>query len=141
MDERSETLSGQWLGRYEYQRGARPVAFEADIIEDAGTISGITSEPNSFHPGMGAVLTATLAGTCAADEVQFTKIYQGFTQDGLLIYQGRVNAARNRIEGRWHFAELPSWSGRFVMMRKPKAAARAARSAEVERALAFTGPE
>jgi hypothetical protein len=136
MDEGFDTLSGQWIGRYEYKRGARPVAFEADITEDQGWLSGQISEPNSFRPGMGHILNATLTGTRTGDDVQFIKSYQGFAQHGALIYSGTANSVLNRIEGRWHFSDLPSWDGRFVMMRKPRAAARAAR--DVERELEFT---
>jgi hypothetical protein len=140
MDEKSGNLTGRWLGRYEYEYGQPPVAFEADITDAHGHISGQICEPNSFRPGMGAVLTATLAGACSGDDVQFSKRYVGFTQDGPLIYNGTANAARSRIEGRWHFADVPFWNGRFVMMRKPRAAARAALSAKIERELAFTVP-
>jgi hypothetical protein len=140
MGEKFENLSGQWLGRYEYEHGQPPVAFEADVTDDAGALSGQTGEQNTFRPGLGPVLTAIISGTRTAHDVAFSKQYQGFEQGDRLAYQGTANAALTRIEGRWRFVGTPWFAGRFVMMRKPKAAARAARKAEVERVLAFTEP-
>jgi hypothetical protein len=127
-------LTGRWWGRYEQAPGG-PVPFEAELSEDDGSITGETSEPNTFRGDMGAALTATLTGGRAGAEVNFLKQYHGFVQDDCPVYQGTANAALTRIEGQWSFPSWPGLTGRFVMMRKPQAEAKArteARQAEPE---------
>ena len=116
-------LSGRWLGRYDYDGMAmEPVSFEAELTESSGSLGGRIFEPNTFRDDRGATLEARIEGHCSGDEVRFVKVYLGFDQGGDPVYAGTVDAARKRIEGRWSFAGLPGVSGRFVMMRKPRAA-------------------
>ena len=136
MAKEFKTLTGRWLGRYEYSYAAEPVGFEADLIDDAGALTGDIREANSFQPGQGAELFATLVGTFAEGEVSFTKTYLGFAHPDNPRYTGQANAALTRIEGTWHFPALAGPGGRFVMMRKPQASATAERSIATE--LTFT---
>lgn len=121
-------LTGRWLGRYDYPMGDPPVPFEADLVEEAGLVSGQTEEPNTFRPGMGALLQAVIEGHRGAGGLRLVKRYLGFVQEDL-IYDGVADAALTRISGRWFFASGPGLSGRFVMMRKPLAAESALRRA------------
>ncbi|MCY1127634.1 hypothetical protein OU426_12275 [Frigidibacter sp. RF13] len=133
MAARSDDLTGRWLGRYDYQGAAEPVPFEVDLHDAGGTLTGDITEPNSFRPDQGTILSAVLNGDHNGQRVSFLKRYVGFDQGDHPRYQGELNAARTRIEGRWHFPKSPTLTGRFVMMRKPRAAAeeKARGSAEV----------
>lgn len=124
MTEQHKDLTGRWMGRYEYDRGGTPTAFEAELTE-AADLSGEMWEPNGFRKDLGAELSATLSGARTGDQVSFVKRYLGFEQGDHPIYDGTANAALTRIEGRWRFTHQPGWGGRFVMMRKAKAAATA----------------
>ena len=116
-------LRGRWLGLYDYDGMAmEPVSFEAELTEVPGSLGGRIFEPNTFRDDRGAALEARIEGHCSGDELRFVKVYLGFDQGGDPVYAGTVDAARKRIEGRWSFAGLPGVSGRFVMMRKPRAA-------------------
>jgi hypothetical protein len=128
------SLTGRWLGRYEYDAGPEPVPFEADLIEDLGFLSGETAEGNTFRPELDGTLHAVITGNHSKGSVHFTKTYLGFEADDHPIYSGRANANLTRIEGRWFFPSQPGWAGRFVMMRKPGAAAerKAGDKAEME---------
>jgi hypothetical protein len=117
MVEKFADLTGRWLGRYEYPDGNDTVPFEAELAE---------------------TLDAILTGQRDGMTVLFAKRYLGFQEDGPIGYEGTVDAALSRIEGHWSFALPVQYSGRFVMMRKPLASARAARRQTIERASEFT---
>ena len=118
MNETHESLTGQWFGRFEYDRGGVAAAFEAELSEADGAVRGQTIEPNSFRKDMGAELIAQLTGSRVEEQVSFFKRYIGFDQGDLLIYDGKANAGLSRIEGRWRFNSQPNWGGRFVMFRR-----------------------
>ncbi len=126
-------LTGRWLGRYQYDSAAPVVAFEADLEEFAGALTGEIREPNSFRPDQGAELSASLTGSRAGTAVDFVKVYRGFTQGDHPHYSGTTNPALTRIEGQWHFLRAPWMRGRFVMMRKPLASAETATTIGAER--------
>ena len=134
MTETFTTLTGQWLGRFEYDRGGVAAAFEAELSETDGVLRGQTTEPNSFRKDMGPELTAQITGSRADDKVSFFKRYIGFDQGDLLIYDGTTDAVLTRIEGRWRFNAQPNWGGRFVLLIRPsrRTAARVPRSASIE---------
>jgi hypothetical protein len=123
------SLTGRWLGRYEYPYAAPPVPFEADLVEDAGLLTGTIYEPNTFKPGAGPELLADITGSRAGAQVVFQKRYRGAPGHEWPFYEGTANSALTRIEGYWIFRHI-GFSGRFVMMRKPKATATAKREAE-----------
>ncbi|WP_284166004.1 hypothetical protein [Frigidibacter sp. SD6-1] len=133
MTGRNDSLTGRWLGRYDYQGAAEPVPFEVDLHDTGGSLTGDVTEPNSFRPDQGTILSAVLNGDHNGLRVSFIKRYVGFDQGDHPRYQGELNPARTRIEGRWHFPKSPAQSGRFVMMRKPRAAAEERASEAAER--------
>ena len=134
MVETHTTLSGQWQGRFEYDQGGKPSPFEVEFSKDGADLQGQMIEPNSFRRDMGGELTAHLKGSRSGHHVSFVKRYIGFDQGDLLTYDGTVNLALTRMEGRWRFPSQPKWGGRFVMFRKPLSRATAAqkRAATVE---------
>lgn len=123
------SLTGRWPGRYEYPYAAPPVPFEAEIVEDAGMISGAIYEPNTFKRDAGPELLADITGNRAGAQVVFQKRYRAAPAQEWPIYEGTANNALTRIEGRWIFHHI-GFSGRFVMIRKPMAAAKAKRETE-----------
>ncbi|MGL5009638.1 MAG: hypothetical protein ACRC6I_07120 [Paracoccaceae bacterium] len=125
----AKSLTGRWLGRYDYPYGAASVAFEADVVEDAGVLGGAIFEPNTFRRDAGPELVADIQGSRDGAQVMFHKRYRGATPAEWPHYEGVVNGALTRIEGRWVFAAT-GFSGRFVMMRKPVASTAVLREAE-----------
>jgi hypothetical protein len=123
------SLTGRWLGRYEYPYGAPPVTFEAELTDLAGELSGEIYEPNTFRPDAGPELSADILGQRDGGQVTFLKRYRGLPSERWPHYDGTVNARLTRIEGRWLFAQV-NFSGRFVMMRKPLAGAAVEKVAE-----------
>jgi hypothetical protein len=123
------SMTGRWLGRYEYPYGPPPVPFEADLIDEAGGLSGAIYEPNTFRPNAGPELSADITGSRTGAQVVFQKRYRGAPAREWPFYEGTVNSAFTRIEGRWIFHHI-GLSGRFVMMRKPLATVSAAREVE-----------
>ncbi len=117
------TLSGVWMGRYDYGEGLFPVSFEAILQEEAGALSGEITEPNTFRSDMGSDLIARLAGTRHGHDVSFRKTYAGFDQGDDPVYEGVLNGALTRIDGVWRFADHPEWSGAFMMVRAVRAKA------------------
>jgi hypothetical protein len=120
-----DSLTGHWIGRYDQPSPSPSVAFEAELVEDAASFTGETSEPNTFRRDMGAELTATLVGGRAGNDVSFVKCYHGFGQGSDPVYDGVVNQGLTRIVGQWCFPSWPDVSGRFVMMRRPLAGSKA----------------
>ena len=119
------TLDGQWIGRYTYGFG-KPVPFEARLTQSGTAVEAEVREPNTFARGQGAELAATMQGDLTGATVTLTKRYS-FAQSDSPRYTGQLDAARDRITGTWRFPSLPGQSGTFSMVRKPRAAARAAR--------------
>jgi hypothetical protein len=131
MAQMYKNLTGRWLGRYDQPAQQPSVPFEADLVEEAGSLTGETQEPNTFRRELGPTLTAILSGGRTGQTVSFIKDYQGFAQHGP-VYLGEANAALTRIAGHWSFPGLPGLTGRFVMMRKPLAAAKVTKAREVK---------
>ncbi|MCF7697739.1 hypothetical protein [Loktanella sp. M215] len=112
-------LTGRWIGRYDYASRVMPaVAFEVELVEDGGDLTGMITEANGFRSDKGATLRARLIGGRNGAEVKFAKYYIGFDQDDDPHYAGTVNDALTRITGLWHFPTVGGAGGRFVMTRE-----------------------
>ncbi|WP_044037439.1 hypothetical protein [Octadecabacter arcticus] len=61
----SESLSGSWTGRFDYDNIAlgTPVSFDAVLIETGSTLRGEVVEPNTFRAEATDTLLAVLTGT------------------------------------------------------------------------------
>ena len=111
-------LTGLWEGQYKYPNSWQPVvSFDADISDNSGVLSGIISEPNTFDPDAGHLLTSAIAGSVRGDQVEFIKTYvgEGYAHHSL-NYSGFLSDKGLRISGRWVTAD-GSFSGRFEMTR------------------------
>jgi hypothetical protein len=111
------SLTGAWSGAYRYPGDALPeTVFNAQIEEVGGAFTGHTQEPNLLRVGPGAVVTAEIEGARDGDQVTFTKFMDG--SGGMrhaIRYEGHLNAALTRINGRWIIPR--EWSGTFFMTR------------------------
>ncbi len=125
------TLTGRWIGRYDYGDGEAPVPFEAEMMQDGMTLRATTVEPNTFHPSAARELKGCLTGWIVGREVRMTKTYS-FAQLSDPEYVGHVDPAGRRIAGRWSFEDMPGVHGTFTMTRKPVAEAKATARATAE---------
>lgn len=126
-----KSLTGQWIGRYDYDDGEPPVPFEAEFTQTGMTLRALTLEPNTFHPGAMKELRGFLTGWIVGTEVRLTKTYS-FAQVADPEYVGKLDAEGRRITGRWFFEEMPAVHGRFTLTRKPASRATAERRAMAE---------
>jgi len=111
------SLTGAWSGAYRYAHNAMPeTVFNAQIEEVAGAFTGAVQEPNLTRPALATVATSDIEGVRSGQTVTFTKFYDGSAGMAHAVhYEGSVNAALNRIEGRWRLAG--GESGTFFMTR------------------------
>jgi hypothetical protein len=124
-------LSGQWTGMFNYPGLLPPVAFEAELRDLAGSISGTISEPDESPNGSAATLRSIVDGAHEGSTVSFTKIYED--EDRMpepVFYSGSVQAGGNEISGRWEIAG--EWSGTFLMVRATGSTEAAEAEAAVE---------
>lgn len=122
----SDTLSGSWTGRYDYDNIAfgAPVSFDAVLTQTGSTLRGEIVEPNTFRPEATDTLLAVLSGSRSGTRVQFVKTYTDFEGEDHPVYEGQVNATATRITGRWHFPTMPGVKGTFLLARTAEAAVR-----------------
>lgn len=133
----SDSLSGSWTGRFDYNNVAlgTPVSFDAVLMESGDALRGEVVEPNTFRKEATDTLLAVLTGTRSGASVTFTKTYTDFEADEDPVYVGRVNATATRITGRWYFPGVPNVKGAFLLARTAQAAARKTTKAAVEMVL------
>jgi hypothetical protein len=102
MTKRHSSLTGSWSGAYRYRGDAAPEAvFNAQIEEVGGAFVGSLQEPNTFLDSAGSVLTAEIEGTRDGSRVSFTKFYNHGGIDYAIRYDGSVDNALARINGKW----------------------------------------
>ncbi len=133
----SESLSGSWTGRFDYDNIAlgTPVSFDAVLIETGSTLRGEVVEPNTFRAEATDTLLAVLTGTRKGSTVQLIKTYTDFEDLDHPHYDGQVNGTATRITGRWHFPSMPGVKGTFLLARTAQAAVRKTVKAAVELAI------
>jgi hypothetical protein len=126
MDAQTQNLTGVWNGLYSYPDG-RSVTFVATLIDSGSTLSGSTHEPCIGGDCPSATLFATLMGSRSGSAVTFRKTYEADSpRYGTVNYEGTLNADATEIEGRWMIPGV--WSGKFLMIRPQRDAARTERS-------------
>ncbi len=114
------SLTGLWSGLYSYPARLRPVFFLATLVSHGAGFTGLVQEAAESLPGTRVSVAASLQGTHALGQVEFTKTYDG--RGGwrhAVLYAGRLSADRTEIEGRWRIPG--SWAGRFLMVRGERA--------------------
>ena len=89
--------------------------FDAFISDANGTLTGSTTELNTFGDANTAFLLADIAGTARNGRVSFEKTYNGVGgQSHTVRYQGTVSRDGRRITGTW---SLDGVSDQFEMVR------------------------
>ena len=121
----SDSLSGSWTGRFDYDNVAfgTPVSFDAVLTQTGSTLRGEIVEPNTFRREATDTLLAVLNGRRSGSSVSFIKIYTDFEGTDHPHYDGQVNETATRITGRWHFPTNPGVKGTFLLARTAAAAA------------------
>lgn len=115
-------LTGHWSGFYSYPYGPPPTAFEAELCETAGALTGTTTELADMGELVGQTLHAVIDGRREGKAVSFLKMYDGLSKDhDVARYEGTLDADGSEIEGRWTVPGV--WSGGFLMVRHPGARA------------------
>lgn len=106
-------LTGRWAGAYFYAGDALPpTAFTAALEEVNGHVSGLTAEPDSWHPGR--TLEAEIEGQRTGTSVAFTKLPDGGRTT--IEYVGEISPDGQSVVGTW--AIIGDWSGTFRMDRR-----------------------
>jgi len=112
---RPTNLTGTRNGVYSYPMLPQPEHFVAELVDHGGRFVGTISETARLSGPEPVDLRAEVAGTHAAGEVRFTKVYDGsagWTHS--VAYDGHLNAEGTEISGHW---TLGSMQGRFLMVR------------------------
>ena len=113
-------LSGRWTGMFNYPEPFPPVAFEAELRDQDGSISGTISEPDESPCGNAGILHSIVDGSREGSAVSFTKIYEDEERmPEPVFYSGTIQPDGNEVAGRWEIAG--HWSGTFLMVRSPGA--------------------
>ena len=109
-------LSGRWSGFYSYPDGGPPNAFEAELRDGAGILTGTTTEIADSGSRYGQILHAVIDGRRDGSSVQFLKMYDGLSEaHDVVRYEGTLDGEGNEIEGQWTVPGI--WSGTFLMVR------------------------
>lgn len=118
-------IAGFWTGQYGYDTiVGLVVEFHAELGQHADTLSGNSTEKNTFSAGGGQFLIADLFGKVNRMSIDFTKQYTNAAPGQPKIhYQGKISKDGNLITGQWRMKDQSS--GSFKMTRaieqKPKA--------------------
>ena len=113
-------LNGQWSGIYNYPALYPPNTFEATIRDVGGVITGEISQPGEFFEPPGTVQRSMIEGNREGSSVRFVKFYDDLSRP-TPHYHGVIQPGGDEIEGEW---TIPgNWSGTFLMVRGPSAAA------------------
>ncbi len=118
-------IVGFWTGQYAYDAIAGLVVeFHAELGQLGDTLSGQSTEKNTFSTGAGQILIADLFGTVSRSSIDFTKQYTNAAPgQPKIVYQGKISKDGSLITGQWTMRDQSS--GSFKMRRaieqKPKA--------------------
>ena len=124
-----QDLSGHWHGFYNMPVQGPPTAFEAELLDTGGLLSGETSEEGDSPDCFGLILHAVIDGRRDGVRVLFTKRYDYLPRaDYAILYEGKLAPGGDEIEGTWTSPGI--WSGTFLMVRARGEAA--AEEAKVE---------
>lgn len=106
-------MTGLWTGQYWYpEPWIHPTGFVATINDNAGSLSGTTTEASELIDGDER---ADIRGTRNGAAVDFHKYYDGDGAYGHSVtYDGVLSSDGKQVEGRW---AIDDYSGTFVMHR------------------------
>ncbi|MDO9369929.1 MAG: hypothetical protein Q7T68_15285 [Sphingopyxis sp.] len=107
-------MTGLWTGQYWYpEPWEPPMGFVATISDNAGSLSGTTTEASDIFIGVDE--RADIRGTRSGTRVNFYKYYDGTGAYGHSVtYDGVLSPDGQQVEGQW---SLDDYSGSFIMSR------------------------
>lgn len=106
-------ITGRWTGVYFYPGDAMPeTAFTAILEEVNGHVSGLTAEPDRWHPGR--TLEAEVEGQRTGMSAVFAKLPDGGRTT--IEYAGELSPDGLSLAGTWTI--IGDWSGTFRMDRR-----------------------
>jgi hypothetical protein len=112
----ANNLTGIWQGLYSYPRALAPVSFTATLLESGSWLSGSIHEVAEDEAAARVEVCATLLGTRANQDVDFTKTYDGtHGWTHAVLYSGLLSDDATEIEGTWSVPGV--WAGKFLMIR------------------------
>lgn len=107
-------MTGLWTGQYWYpEPWEPPMGFVATIGDNAGLLTGSTSEASEFLASVDE--RADIRGVRTGTAVSFRKYYDGDGAYGHAVtYDGTLSTDGQQVEGCW---SIDDYSGTFVMSR------------------------
>jgi hypothetical protein len=132
MTQATSSLTGIWHGLYSHAVAFDPVYFVATLLSAGSWISGTSHEAETGQFGEPTTLFASLDGTRAQFQIDFTKTYDGTGGWSHCVkYSGTLSPDGTEIEGTWLVVEADGrpFTGRFLMIRSSGATEAAVRRA------------
>lgn len=114
----AESLAGAWQGTFRYasSSGQRDVPFRLEINVRGTSVSGRTSEPNTFGDANAQNLFGNVVGIVDGRRLRLVKTYDGTGgQSHSVYYEGTLDGSARSIEGTWTISDR--WSGSFRLSR------------------------
>ena len=117
MTRETRNVNGVWHGIYNYPDGVPLGAFEAELCELDGIVSGNTREKGQGPEDFDLIVTASIEGQISNEHISFVKFYDSPLPYYLPVqYDGSISPEGDEIAGKW---TIPGeWSGTFIMVRK-----------------------
>ena len=108
------SLTGVWVGSYQYTDRRAPVQFMMVLHQDAdGTVTGALREPATFGDSSAPFLGASISGSVQNATLKYVKKYDGTGgQNHSVDYRGVVNWKARAVQGQW---SMPGSKGTFRM--------------------------
>ena len=105
----SQAIAEEWRGNYSYPDGKQSVPFTLTLSGSQGSVTGRTTEPNTFGNKSASQLFGNVRGSINGSSVSFTKTYDGTGGVNHSVeYRGTISG--NAMSGRW---TIGSTSGAF----------------------------
>ena len=100
MSDAAPDMTGRWTGIFNYLDGAASTAFEAELRDVGGAITGETCEPSDGVGDIDPDQRAFVEGTRSGHAVTFVKRYDELHRDPV-AYDGVVDPEGTEIAGTW----------------------------------------
>ena len=109
-------ISGEWEGRFRYDRVFPETPFTLTLRERGGVLTGIVREPRlATMNRFGSEIEARIAGLWDQHHLSWRKEYQGDYYRSIVHYVGALSEDGTTISGRWNTGS--QWTGPFEMVR------------------------
>ena len=93
------------------------MSFAASLHDAGGALSGSIEEESALDARAPRLRSAALEGRRVGFATMWLKMYEHRDVSHDVVYEGEVSPDGQEISGRWSI--VGSWSGSFLMVRKP----------------------